>query len=114
LFASSITNTVLKGELFITAKPSLIDAFEQIVKDEDAIIDAGASTRMRLKRGHLRKKDFSIFYLQMAGNAIPRWRSKLLLTINQAQPDSTNSCMQLTRFFYYRKGYVSISTFISP
>jgi hypothetical protein len=36
LFASSIANTVLKGELFISPSPSLMDAFELIVKDEDA------------------------------------------------------------------------------
>jgi hypothetical protein len=61
LFASSITNTVLKGELFTTAKPALIDAFEPIVKDEDATNDDGASTRTRSKSGHFRKKYFSIF-----------------------------------------------------
>jgi hypothetical protein len=81
LFASSITNTVLKGELFITAKLSVIGAFEPIVKDEDAIIDAGASTRTRSKRGHLRKKYFSIFYLQVARNG-SALAGKLLLGIN--------------------------------
>jgi hypothetical protein len=64
LFASSMTNTVPKGELFTTAKPALMDSFDPIVKDEEAINDAGASTRTRSKRGHFRKKYFSIFYLQ--------------------------------------------------
>ena len=41
LFASSIANIVLKGEVFTTARPSLIRAFDPIVKDEDAIIEAG-------------------------------------------------------------------------
>jgi hypothetical protein len=70
LFASSITNTVLKGELFITARLSLIEAFDPIVKVEDAIIDAVASSRTRSKRGHLRKKYFSIFFSSWLGRAI--------------------------------------------
>jgi hypothetical protein len=41
-----------------------MDSFDPIVKDEEAINDAGASTRTRSKRGHFRKKYFSIFYLQ--------------------------------------------------
>lgn len=104
LLASSITNTVLKGELFITASPSLIDAFELIVKDEEAIIDAGASTRTRSKRGHLRKKYFSIFLSpdSLKGNDA-RWD-------NTAPTDHVDFTNPRKHCFFTIEGHISIST----
>jgi hypothetical protein len=52
LFASSITNAVLKGELPATVSASFTDAFERTVNDDESITDEGASMRTRSKSAH--------------------------------------------------------------